>query len=61
MESLFIFLLASITNEFRRSLHTKINWKLRMIGIKVPRGAGKADLWVLSTWLCGYEDAVVKS
>jgi len=37
MESLFIFqqgLLASVSNEFRRFLHGKINWKLRMIGIK---------------------------
>src|SRR5690606_32259641 len=47
MESLFIFqngLLASVSNGFRRFLHDKINWKLRMIGIKGPRGAGKTTL-----------------
>lgn len=47
MESLFIFqqgLLASVSNEFRRFLHGRINWKLRMIGIKGPRGAGKTTL-----------------
>ncbi|HZH54606.1 MAG TPA: AAA family ATPase, partial [Sphingobacteriaceae bacterium] len=37
-------LLQSITNDFRRYLHEKINWNQRMIGIKGPRGAGKTTL-----------------
>lgn len=37
-------LLQSITNDFRRSLHGKINWNQRMIAIKGPRGAGKTTL-----------------
>lgn len=37
-------LLQSITNDFRRYLHDKINWNQRMIGIKGPRGAGKTTL-----------------
>jgi hypothetical protein len=28
-------LLRSVKNDFRRYLHSKINWKQRMIGIKV--------------------------
>lgn len=37
-------LLQSITNDFRRYLHDKINWNQRMIAIKGPRGAGKTTL-----------------
>ncbi|MBE8722011.1 ATP-binding protein [Sphingobacterium pedocola] len=37
-------LLRSVTNEFRRYLHDKINWNQHMIGIKGPRGAGKTTL-----------------
>ena len=37
-------LLRPVTNDFRRYLHGKINWKQRMIGIKGPRGAGKTTL-----------------
>ncbi|MFD2538838.1 hypothetical protein [Sphingobacterium chuzhouense] len=37
-------LLQSVTNDFRRYLHEKINWNQRMIGIKGPRGAGKTTL-----------------
>ena len=47
MEILFEFhenLLRPVKNYFRRYLHTQINWKQRMIGIKGPRGAGKTTL-----------------
>src|SRR5690606_2317356 len=47
METLLNFqdiLLQSVTNDFRRYLHEKINWDQRMIGIKGPRGAGKTTL-----------------
>ena len=47
MESLLEFqenILRQIKNDFRRYLHSQINWKLRMIGIKGPRGAGKTTL-----------------
>lgn len=37
-------LLRSVKNDFRRYLHSSINWKQRMIGIKGPRGAGKTTL-----------------
>lgn len=37
-------LLQSVTNDFRRYLHEKINWNQRMIGIKGSRGAGKTTL-----------------
>lgn len=37
-------LLQGIDNKFRRFLHGQINWKLRMIAIKGPRGAGKTTL-----------------
>lgn len=37
-------LLQSITNDFRRHLHDRINWNQRMIGVKGPRGAGKTTL-----------------
>lgn len=37
-------LLRVVGNSFRRYLHSKINWDLRMIGIKGPRGAGKTTL-----------------
>ena len=37
-------LLRSVTNDFRRYLHNRINWNERMIGIKGPRGAGKTTL-----------------
>ncbi len=47
MESLFEFqenILRTVTNDFRRYLHDRINWNHRMIGIKGPRGAGKTTL-----------------
>lgn len=47
MKSLLEFqenILRQIKNEFRRYLHSQINWKHRMIGIKGPRGAGKTTL-----------------
>ncbi len=47
MESLLNFqvgLLKGINNNFRRYLHTKINWNQRMIAIKGPRGSGKTTL-----------------
>jgi predicted AAA+ superfamily ATPase len=47
MESLFEFqenLLRPVKNDFRRYLHSQINWNQRMIGIKGPRGAGKTTL-----------------
>jgi len=47
METLINFqdiLLKSISNDFRRYLHDKINWNQRMIGIKGPRGSGKTTL-----------------
>lgn len=37
-------LLQGIDNKFRRFLHDQINWNLRMIAIKGPRGAGKTTL-----------------
>src|SRR5690606_8601519 len=37
-------ILRSISNSFRRYLHSEINWDQRMIGIKGPRGAGKTTL-----------------
>jgi predicted AAA+ superfamily ATPase len=37
-------LLRSVSNSFRRYLHSAINWNQRMIGIKGPRGAGKTTL-----------------
>jgi len=37
-------LLRAVDNSFRRYLHSKINWRQRMIGIKGPRGAGKTTL-----------------
>jgi uncharacterized protein len=47
MESLLNFqenVLRKVKNDFRRYLHSKINWKNRMIGIKGPRGCGKTTL-----------------
>jgi uncharacterized protein len=47
MENLLEFqenTLRQIKNSFRRYLHSQINWKQRMIGIKGPRGAGKTTL-----------------
>jgi hypothetical protein len=47
MEGLLDFqenVLRQVKNDFRRYLHTQINWKHRMIGIKGPRGAGKTTL-----------------
>ncbi|MGD0582273.1 MAG: AAA family ATPase [Bacteroidales bacterium] len=47
MESLLEFqenILRQIKNDFRRYLHSQINWEHRMIGIKGPRGAGKTTL-----------------
>ncbi len=47
MEPLLNFqagLLKGINNNFRRYLHTKINWNQRMIAIKGPRGSGKTTL-----------------
>jgi predicted AAA+ superfamily ATPase len=37
-------ILRTVTNDFRRYLHNRINWNQRMIGIKGPRGAGKTTL-----------------
>ncbi len=37
-------ILRTVTNDFRRYLHDRINWNQRMIGIKGPRGAGKTTL-----------------
>ena len=37
-------LLQGIDNKFRRFLHDQINWNLRMIAIRGPRGAGKTTL-----------------
>lgn len=36
--------LQGITNDYRRFLHDKIDWKDRMIGVKGPRGSGKTTL-----------------
>ncbi|GAB3425992.1 ATP-binding protein [Niabella aquatica] len=47
MEPLFVFqenILKGVTNNFRRSLFSEINWEQRMIGIKGSRGAGKTTL-----------------
>ncbi len=47
MENLLEFqnnILRTVTNDFRRYLHDRINWNQRMIGIKGPRGAGKTTL-----------------
>lgn len=47
MNALFEFqdnILRSVKNDFRRFLHSQINWNQRMIGIKGPRGAGKTTL-----------------
>jgi predicted AAA+ superfamily ATPase len=47
MEILFEFqenLLRPVRNDFRRYLHSQINWSQRMIAIKGPRGAGKTTL-----------------
>lgn len=47
MENLIEFqnnILRTVTNDFRRYLHDRINWNQRMIGIKGPRGAGKTTL-----------------
>lgn len=47
MDVIFNFqdtLLQGVNNDFRRYLHDEINWNLRMIGIKGPRGAGKTTL-----------------
>ena len=47
MNVLFEFqenMLRPVKNDFRRYLHSQVNWKQRMIGIKGPRGAGKTTL-----------------
>lgn len=47
MDILFEFqdnLLRNVSNNFRRYLHQRINWKQRMVGIKGPRGTGKTTL-----------------
>lgn len=47
MNVLFEFqenILRSVKNDFRRYLHSQINWNQRMIGIRGPRGAGKTTL-----------------
>ena len=36
--------LAATNLDFKRFLHTQINWNVRLIGIKGPRGAGKTTL-----------------
>ena len=47
MDILFEFqenLIRAVNNDFRRYLHSQINWEQRMIGIKGPRGAGKTTM-----------------
>jgi uncharacterized protein len=47
MDTLFEFqenMLRPVKNDFRRYLHTQINWNERMIAVKGPRGAGKTTL-----------------
>lgn len=36
--------LAETTTEFKRSLYSKINWNVRMLGIKGEKGVGKTTL-----------------
>lgn len=37
-------ILRNVKNNFRRYLHSEINWEQRMIGVKGPRGSGKTTL-----------------